>query len=293
MPASSPAADKNLAIGFILVSYNSAAVLGDAIRSIPQGYPVVVVDNASRDTSAAISRSLGASVIANDRNVGFGAACNQAAKMLTTPYLFFLNPDATIQHGAMEIIENAIKAFPDAAGFGPSVEIPGEARNFRSTSYVIDQGRRYIADDAAPKDCAEVDFLDGAAFLVDRESFWSCGGFDENLFLYYDDDDLSFRLRQLSKKLIYVPQAKVSHLKKNSSKGALRLDYNRAFHETRSRLLLNIKYGIPTEMHKEKKRAVIRFVRALAMLNLRKSARYLGTLSALNAKQLKSRSRPT
>lgn len=287
MLASLPAADKNLAIGFILVSYNSAAVLGDAIKSIPKAYPVVVVDNASHDTSVIVARSLGASVIANNRNVGFGAACNQAARMLTTPYLFFLNPDATLHPGALEIIQQAIETFPDAAGFGPSVDIPGEASNFRSTSYVINQGRRYLSANETPTDYAEVDFLDGAAFLVDRNSFWRCGGFDENIFLYYDDDDLSFRLRQLNKKLIYVPQAKVSHLKKNSSKRNLRLDYSRAFHETRSRLLLNIKYGIPTELRKEKKRAVIRVMRALAVLNFRKTARYLGTLSALNANLIK------
>src|SRR6516165_5803979 len=117
-----------MSIGFIVVTFNSAAVLRDCLASIPAGREIIVVDNCSQDQSVAIARSFGTQIIANHKNLGFGAACNLGAKRLLAPYVFFLNPDAVLEKDALLELEKAIAKFPDAGGFAPAVKICGEAR---------------------------------------------------------------------------------------------------------------------------------------------------------------------
>jgi GT2 family glycosyltransferase len=273
-----------MTVGFVVVTYNSDAVLAGCLASVPQGQPIVVVDNASRDRSVEVARSFGAQVISNPKNLGFGAACNQGAKCLSTSHVFFLNPDATLTRTSLDELEKAIQRFPEAGGFGPAVKIHGQTRSFRDKSYIQDQGSRYIPDLEAPRDYTEVDYIDGAALVCDRQLFLDLGGFDESLFLYYEDDDLCYRMRLQNKALIYVPQAVVMHWKKSSSGNEFKLQYIRAWHETNSRMKLNRKYAIGIDTNREKKRATIRFVRSAMALRFSKAARYWGTLMALKGR---------
>jgi N-acetylglucosaminyl-diphospho-decaprenol L-rhamnosyltransferase len=272
-----------MSVGFVIVTYNSAAVLRDCLASIPSGYPVIAVDNASRDDSVAIAESLGARIVSNPENLGFGAACNRGAKLLSASHVFFLNPDAVLADTALAELERAIQEFPDAGGFGPAVKIRGQVQSFRIKSYIQDQGRRYIADTQAPSGYTEVDFIDGAALICDLKLFSDLGGFDESLFLYYEDDDLSFRIRAAHKKLIFVPQSIVFHKKKSSSGSQIWLHYFRSWHETSSRIKLSKKYRLPFDMRREKKRAFIRLFRSALTMQFKKAARYLGVARALKA----------
>jgi glycosyltransferase involved in cell wall biosynthesis len=60
----------------VTVAYNSASALRGLLGSVPEGVAVIVVDNASRDDSAAVAEAAGARVIRNAANLGFGAGCN-------------------------------------------------------------------------------------------------------------------------------------------------------------------------------------------------------------------------
>ena len=269
-----------MSIGFVVVSYNSEAVLGDCLRLISAKHEIVVVDNASDDKSTELAKSYATHVISNSENVGFGAACNQGAKLLTTTHVFFLNPDALLSEDAVCELEKTIEKFPEAGGFGPRVKNLGQTKSFRSKSYI--EGGRYLDESQVPNHNTEVDFIDGAALICNLELFLKLGGFDESIFLYYEDDDLCYRIRSCGKALIYVPKAVVVHAKKSSSKPKFRLHYLRSWHETRSRMKLSEKYGLPFDHGKEKKRARIRLVRSIFTLKFRKAARYLGVTHALD-----------
>src|SRR5262249_41063727 len=149
--------------------------------------------------SISIAKSCKAKVVESPVNLGFGAACNLGAKILSTSHVLFLNPDAVLENGAVDELNKAIDRFPDAGGFAPSVHIIGTSRSFRSKSYIQDQGSRYIEDSLVPSTYTEVDFIDGAAMVCDRNLFLAMEGFDETLFLYYEDDDLSYRIRSANK----------------------------------------------------------------------------------------------
>ncbi|MEO6323907.1 MAG: glycosyltransferase, partial [Thermoanaerobaculia bacterium] len=97
-PSVTPAVD----VLVVIVAWNSASYLGEAVRSIPAGTPVVVVDNASTDRSAEIAEAAGARVVRLPSNIGFGPACNRGAREQggTSRTIFFLNPDAALRGGA-------------------------------------------------------------------------------------------------------------------------------------------------------------------------------------------------
>jgi len=77
-------------IRIVTVTYNSAAVIGTLLGSVPDGVEVVVVDNASTDDSCAIAQAHGATVIRASENRGFGTACNLGAEGNARPYVFFV-----------------------------------------------------------------------------------------------------------------------------------------------------------------------------------------------------------
>ncbi len=273
-----------MSIGFVIVTYESERVLPACLASIPKGHEIAVVDNASKDSSAEIAHTFGARLIVNRSNLGFGAACNQGAKLLSSSHVFFLNPDATLDESTIPELEKAMALWPDAGGFGPAIGIPGKRQKFRSVSFPESRGRGF-AQEVAPNGSAEAGFLDGAALVVDLKLYWELSGFDERIFLYYEDDDLCFRIRERSKKLIFVPSARVTHARNESSGSSLYLDYFRSFHAAKSKIFICNKYGIPYKLGYEKRHAYILLLRSLASLNVRKAAKSLGALSAWRSAQ--------
>ena len=271
-----------MSIGFVVVTYESERVLPTCLKSLPKGHEIVVVDNASRDRSVEIARSFGGRVIVNEKNVGFGAACNQGAKLLSTSHAFFLNPDAVLDDNTLPELEKGITQHPDAGGWGPAISVAAKRQKFRSISFPQNRGARY-AEESPPVETSEVDFLDGAALVVGLDVFHKIGGFDESFFLYYEDDDLCFRIRSQDKKLIYVFDAKVFHKRNSSSGSSPYLEYLRSFHATNSKIFICKKYGIPFDTQKETKRAFVLFLLAMLSLNVKKVAKVFGTLFALRS----------
>src|ERR1700674_3720328 len=87
-------------IGIIIVTYNSAAVIGSCLEAaLASGAEVLVVDNASADGTVAEAARRCARVIANPSNFGFAAAVNQGFAVLNCPYILLLNPDAILKTG--------------------------------------------------------------------------------------------------------------------------------------------------------------------------------------------------
>ncbi len=275
-----------MSIGFVIVTYESERVLPLCLKSLPKGHDVIVVDNASKDRSAEIARSFGGRVIVNKKNLGFGSACNQGAKLLSTSHVFFLNPDAILDGSTVSELEKEIARHPDAGGWGPAIRVAAKRQKFRSTSFPQNKGARYT-EESPPVETSEVDFLDGAALVVGLDVFREIGGFDENIFLYYEDDDLCFRIRSKNKKLIYAPAANLFHKRNASSGTGVYLEYFRSFHATKSRVYMCKKYGISYDVRKERKRASILLFRALLSLNLKKGATATGTLFALHSGEQK------
>jgi hypothetical protein len=194
----------------------------------------LVIDNASEDGSAALAEGVAqVRLVRNPRNVGFGAAVNQASRMGSAPLLWLLNPDCRVEPGALAPLVAALHAHPACAIAAPqllnadgSVQAsargePGAltglfgrhglfARLLPRTS-VTQRNLRAEALVASGAESAEVDWVMGASMLIRRDRFEEAGGFDERYFLYWEDADLCRRLRDRGYTTRYVPGARVLH----------------------------------------------------------------------------------
>ena len=105
------------AIGIIVVTYNSEAVIGACLdAALKTGADIVVVDNASVDGTRSEVQRRGVHLIANSRNLGFAAAVNQGFRVLNCAYILLLNPDAVLMTN-LEPLREACD-LPGAAGAG-------------------------------------------------------------------------------------------------------------------------------------------------------------------------------
>ncbi len=280
-------------ISIIIVTYNSAAVIAGCLSAIKGASEVIVVDNASSDDSAHIAERMGARVILNPENLGFGPACNIGARAARGDYLLFLNPDATLPPGALHALKAVTTRHPDAAAFGPRLMEGDKPAVFQCETFIDAQKDRMALAHTAPTGDCCVRFLSGAALLCNRRSFDHVGGFDENIFLYYEDDDLCYRLRQNGGQLIYAPEVVVGHQKGKSSARQLRGEFARHYHLAESRIYVSRKYGLEINASGYVWRAGVRAMRALFTLNTHKAARHFGMLIAYTKNRSSEPRKPT
>jgi N-acetylglucosaminyl-diphospho-decaprenol L-rhamnosyltransferase len=230
-------------VTIVSIAYNSMDVMPEMMASIPNGCHLVVVDNASRDIDQleALCQKYGAKLIKNSENLGFGRACNIGAKGANTDFVFFLNPDTVLQADTIEKLVEAGDKYPKASGFNPRIARPNGAQLFRYRSRIIP------VSDYMPKGWPEADkeltFLVGSAMFVRRSAFEAVGGFDENIFLYHEDDELSRRLRSEQGPLMFVRDAFLTHLAEQSSGTSAETFHFKRYHAARSRVYSARKHG--------------------------------------------------
>lgn len=263
-------------VAVIVINYNSGTQARRAVetaaadlRTTGLDWTAVIVDNASADEGPAALEGLpGTTVIANARNIGFGAAINQAARTTGARLLWLLNPDCEVQPGTFAALEATLDRHPECAIAAPQLlnadgsvqaSARGEpsawtglfGRNTLLTRFfpASDVARRNLpaADLAASGvESAPVDWVMGAAMLIRREPFDLAGGFDQRYFLYWEDADLCRRLRERGWSTRYVPRARVMHAGGASARTRSR-DATRAFH--RSAYLYYATHVVPSPWH--------------------------------------------
>jgi GT2 family glycosyltransferase len=268
----------------ITVSFNSAAVLGNMLASLPADQPVVVVDNNSVDDSAAIARQAGAMVRPQPVNRGFGPSCNAGAVDLDTEFLFFLNPDTEVQAGALDAMVACMDQHPEASACNPKIANGNGAPAFKRGSTLLPKSQ--WAARGWPATTGEVAVLSGAALFVRRAAFEQVGGFDPKIFLYHEDDDLSLRLQQQAGPLLFVADAMIQHLEGRSSARTADTAAWKAYHLARSRIYAMRKHNLPNPFASSLREALLKCISPVSLLSGRKRAQAFGFLrGVLSARQ--------
>lgn len=180
---------------------------------------IICVDNASGDDSVEVLRSnLPAEVklIESATNSGFTGGCNLAAEHATGEYLAFINNDArpgvNWLHAAVEALENDGSVSCVASKVldwdGLNVDYVDGALTWFGMGYKPGAGAPYAGDHETPID---VLFPTGSAMVMRSQVFREVGGFDEQMFMFYEDVDLGWRLNILGHRVRYVPASVVFH----------------------------------------------------------------------------------
>ncbi len=217
-----PAPETLPAIAVVVVSHNSADALRITLPALAaqlgEHDEAVVVDNASRDDSAAVARLLlpRATVIDAPGNDGFAQGCHLGAGASHAPLILLLNPDAVPQPGFLDALRGAAADHPAWAAWQALVTMD-EGRRVNTAGNLVHWlgfgwagGLGEVVDAAAAGD-REVGFPSGAALIVRREDWVAAGGFDTRYFMYGEDLDLGLRLRLAGQGVGIVPAARADH----------------------------------------------------------------------------------
>lgn len=206
----------------VIVSYNAKqqliACVESVLRSLPEDCELIVVDNASSDGSAdAIASEFpDATLIRTDRNLGFAGGCNLTARNQRSKYLVFLNQDTIVQSDWLEPLLAPFEAGEKIGLVTSRILLLNEPDRINAcgcdihiTGFAMCRGMGQPRD-SYPKPGA-VAAVSGAAFAIRRDRFDELGGFDEDMFLYFEDVDLSWRAGLAAWTIMYSPESVVLH----------------------------------------------------------------------------------
>lgn len=218
-----------------IVNYNAGDYLITCLQSLEKvkdeaKMKISVVDNASTDGSINLAKAKFPKVkfILNDENVGFGRAHNQVLKDLDTKYVLILNPDTEVRPG---VIQTMISYMEDNPGIGtstcevvlPNGQVDLTAHRGFPTPYaalryfLLKDESLYHLSKLDLHTIHEVDAISGSFMLTRRSVLNKVGLFDEDYFMYSEDIDLCYRIKQAGYKVMYVPTISIIHHKGVSS----------------------------------------------------------------------------
>lgn len=233
------------------MSYNTAdltvACLESVFASQRVSYEVFVVDNASKDGSAEVIRKNFPSVrlIANETNRGFGSANNQALCECTGRHIVFLNPDATVEPESFYAMARFMDAHPEVGLAGPRVFNPDGTRQ-DSVSYRY-PGHRYGDADIGTLP-GNIACVLGACQIASAKLLHELGGFDEDFFLYGEDQDICLRVRKRGFEIGLIDDAVIMHHGGQSERETLPAEIVRK--KFRAELLFYRKHYRPENMRR-------------------------------------------
>ncbi len=262
-------------ITVVIVTYNSAHCIRQLASSLNGFAHIVLVDNASQDDIASAQQQClaHAQLIRLPANRGFGAANNIALRQLQTPFALLLNPDCTLTKAAALSLLNTAIAFPQAAIVAPQIARPNGSLEI---SYRW-PARLWVSKGPAAQAVCSVGFVSGAAMLLRISAIQNVGLFDEDYFLYYEDDDLCQRLFKAKRSMLIEPQAHAVHAARSSVKEGFpwRSEYIRGYHHAQSKLIFELKHGLPSAVQGLRLRVLLLAVISLPLRLLWPQPRYV------------------
>lgn len=222
-------------LSIVIVNYNAGDYLNNCLTSLEKvrgeiSFDVWIVDNASKDDSLETAEKNFPNVkyIKNDDNLGFGKANNIALRQIKTEYILLLNPDSEVLPGTLKYMVKYMDENPKVSVATCRVEKEDGSLDWASHRgfptpwasflyYFLKDDTLYHLTNRDFKNDHEVDAVAGAFFITRKDVLEKVGLFDEDYFLYAEDLDLCYRIKQLGYKVMYVPEVKIIHHKGISS----------------------------------------------------------------------------
>lgn len=239
----------------IIVNYNVRQFLENALTSIGRALvglsgEVIVVDNASDDGSAAMVRAKFPDVrlIESAENLGFARGNNLALREARGRHLLLINPDTIVQEDTFRVMVDFLDTHPEVGLAGCKILNPDGSfqlpcrRSFPTPwvaftktiglSALFPRSRwfgRYNLTYLDPDASYDVDAVSGSFMMLRREVYEKIGGLDEAFFMYGEDLDWCYRVKQAGWRVSYVHATRIIHFKGESTRRS-NLDEVRVFY---------------------------------------------------------------
>ena len=237
---------KEMNLSIIIVNFMTRELLKSCLNSILDEkdikYEIIVVDNSSSDESLEIVMEdfPSAYLIKNQKNVGFAKACNNGIKHATGKYILLLNPDTELMGSTVNMLVSYMENNKDVSAAGCKVlnpdgsvqlscgYLPSIASVFWGGEKINRIYRKMFPNSTFFGACGitsdrlderhEVENLLGACVILRRSVLDEIGCFDENMFMYFEECDLFYRIRRAGGKIMYIPDAEIMHHAGGSTK---------------------------------------------------------------------------
>ena len=212
----------------VIVSFKSDQVIDNCIKSIPNEIRIIVVDNSNdkKFKENIEKKYLNVECILSSTNLGMGPGNNFGLKYVKTDFAMIINPDVVFEENSVDELIHELKKI---GTFEISAPISSDAKY---PNYKIDKKFLRSNNNLEP---FKVKSIDGYAMvfnlkkLNEIENFYF---FDENFFMYLENDDLCKRLKNHGGNIFVVPKSKINHLggKAVNSKYSFEIELSRNWH---------------------------------------------------------------
>ena len=194
----------NKLLTVVIPSYKSKNRILSHISKLSKKLTIIVIENSEDiNLKKKIGKKFKNTKVYLKKNIGYGRAINFAAKKVNTKYFFVMNPDTTIYN---QTLKNLIIAAEKIKLFGMMSPEHISKKKSNSTN----------------NNTIEKTTLTGGAMLFNTNIFKKIKGFDENIFLYYEDNDYFTKCNKLNLKLYLIKNSFHYHKKKDSSSATFR-----------------------------------------------------------------------
>ena len=193
---------QNLSI--VIVTLKSEKIIDQCIQSINQDLPIIVIENSNNQKfkDKLESKYQNLKCILSKSNLGMGAGNNIGIKLAKTDYVLILNPDVTLEPNTLEEIYLASKKISEFSVISPI------SSDLNFPNYGMINREKKIKELKLP---FKVDYVDGFAMLLNKKKFNDNIYFDENFFLYLENNDLCLRVNRKGGSVFVIPTAKINH----------------------------------------------------------------------------------
>jgi GT2 family glycosyltransferase len=239
------------------------------------------VDSTKGDVAKLLPQAL---IVPLKVNKGYGAGCNEGARHAKGDVLIFLNQDVCLDSAFVDEIMLTMES-DSTIGVCGGLVLSWDSKYIVSAGQVFDRWTGYGLDEGfgslwseGPRETRDVFSANGAAFAVRKETFDQVGGFCEDLFLYFDETDLSWRMRLAGFRAVCCIKAVVRHKispeRAHNSRSRYYIDRNSLLSAVRNYELSSLVVYLPTSF-------LVRVVGVMIMIFLRRANHARSTRRAL------------
>jgi len=184
----------NKLLTVVIPSYRSSKILTKLLKTLPRKYKIIIIENSfDKEFRDKVEKEYSNVKVYLKKNIGFGRAINFAAKKIKTKYFIAINPDTIIYKNTLTNLLKAAEKIDIFGAIGPT------HINFR--------------DNKNKNFYLERDKLNGPANLFQTKTFKKIKGYDDKIFLYFEDNDYYKKCNILNLKLYLIRNSFYNHSK--------------------------------------------------------------------------------
>ena len=220
---------------FIIVTFKSNHIIDECIESLPKNSNIIIIENSNNiELKKTLEAKYSNINVIVQENSGMGSANNKGIKLCKTDYAFVINPDVKFYKNTMHELIALSSKYNDYSILAPICD------DEKYPNYKIKNKRikNYYPD------FLDVDSVDGYAMLINKNKFSDNIYFDEQIFLYLENDDLCLRKKKENHKIYIAKKAKIHHMggKSHSPIHEKEIEFSRNWHWMWSKFYFNKKH---------------------------------------------------